>query len=112
MARPIKIVSRLRISLSITVAVLLHGCAAGPDFVRPAAPATDRYTHTALAPQTVAADVDGVKAQRFVQELDIPGQWWTLFHSPELIDLIEQALKSNANLQAAQAALRIAQENV
>ena len=27
--------------------------------------------------------------QRFVQELDIPGQWWATFHSRPLNDLIE-----------------------
>ena len=43
---------------------------------------------------------------------DIPGQWWTLFHSAQLNRLIEQALKANPNLQAAQAALREADENV
>jgi NodT family efflux transporter outer membrane factor (OMF) lipoprotein len=50
-------------------------------------------------------------AQRFVQDVDIPGQWWTLFHSQPLNDLIEQSIKANPNLTAAQAALRQAREN-
>jgi NodT family efflux transporter outer membrane factor (OMF) lipoprotein len=50
--------------------------------------------------------------QRFLQDMDIPGQWWTLFHSKPLNDLIEQALKANPDLEAAQAALRVAWENV
>jgi NodT family efflux transporter outer membrane factor (OMF) lipoprotein len=44
--------------------------------------------------------------------LDIPGQWWTLFQSAELNQLIERALKNNPTLQAAQASLRQANENV
>ena len=42
---------------------------------------------------------------------DIPGQWWSLFHSAQLDRLIDEALKANPNLAAAQAALREAQEN-
>ena len=54
----------------------------------------------------------GGEAQRFVQGLDIPGQWWTLFHSGALNNLVEQALKNNPTLPAAEAALRQAWENV
>ena len=43
--------------------------------------------------------------------MDIPGQWWTLFHSEPLNQLIEQSLANNPDLDAAQAALRQAQEN-
>jgi NodT family efflux transporter outer membrane factor (OMF) lipoprotein len=65
-----------------------------------------------MAPHTPSADIAGGAAQNFVKGLDIPGQWWTLFHSQQLNNLIEQALKNNPNLQAAQAALRQARENV
>ena len=47
-----------------------------------------------------------------MSERDIPGDWWTLFHSEPLNRLIEQALQANPDLDAAQAALRQAQENV
>jgi NodT family efflux transporter outer membrane factor (OMF) lipoprotein len=43
---------------------------------------------------------------------DIPGEWWTLFHSKPLNDLIERSLKANPDLKAAQAALLVARENV
>jgi NodT family efflux transporter outer membrane factor (OMF) lipoprotein len=92
--------------------VLIAGCAVGPDFQRPGAPETAGYTQEPLPAQTVAADVGGGAAQRVVQGLDIPGQWWTLFRSPALNALIEQSLKANPSLEAAQAALRQAQENV
>ena len=67
---------------------LLAGCAVGPDFEPPAAPDVTSYTSQPLPGQTAAADVKGGEAQRFVQDLDIPGQWWTLFHSEALNALI------------------------
>lgn len=91
---------------------LLAGCAVGPDFHRPAGPVGISYTVGPLAPQTAKADVAGGEAQRFVQGMDIPGQWWTLFHSKPLDALIEAALKANPDIAAARAALRVAQENV
>ena len=98
--------------LIIILFILLSGCAVGPDFQRPTAPDVDRYTRQPLPEQTASVEVKGGEAQRFVHDMDIPGQWWTLFHSKPLNDLIEQALKANPDLEAAQAALRGAWENV
>ena len=64
-----------------------------------------------LSSETATAPLPaGGEAQRFVDGMDIPGQWWTLFQSPELNELIERALKNSPTLQAAQAALRQAKE--
>jgi NodT family efflux transporter outer membrane factor (OMF) lipoprotein len=98
--------------LAALVLVLLAGCAVGPDFEQPAAPDVTGYTPQPLVEQTSSADVKGGEAQRFVQGLDIPGQWWTLFHSDALNTLIENALNNNPTLPAAEAALRQAWENV
>lgn len=98
--------------LIIAAAAALAGCAVGPDFLRPSPPEVKGYTPEPLAAAVPSADVHGGEAQRFVQGLDIPGQWWALFHSEPLNALIEQSLKTNPNLQAAQAALRVTQENV
>ena len=92
--------------------LLLAGCAVGPDFQRPAAPEVVGYTSEPLPEQTASVEVHGGEAQRLVQEMDIPGQWWTLFQSKPLSDLIEQAIKTNPDLESAQAALRGAWENV
>ncbi|MGO9951978.1 MAG: efflux transporter outer membrane subunit [Dissulfurispiraceae bacterium] len=100
------------ILILILFIISLTGCAVGPDFQRPATPAVDRYTTESLPPQTVSVEVKGGEAQRFVKDMDIPGQWWTLFHSKPLNDLISQALKANPDLEAAQAALRGAWETV
>ena len=91
---------------------LLAGCAAGPDFSRPAVPVVQNYTGEPLPGQTVSAPVPGGTGQRLELDVDIPGQWWTLFHSPELNGLIEMALKRNPELQQAEAALTVAQELV
>ncbi|MDA8230464.1 MAG: efflux transporter outer membrane subunit [Magnetospirillum sp.] len=91
---------------------VLAGCAVGPDFERPAAPKAKGYTAESQSAPTAAADVAGGKAQRFVEGKDIPAEWWTLFHSQALNTLIEQALKANPGIEAAQAALRMARENV
>jgi NodT family efflux transporter outer membrane factor (OMF) lipoprotein len=90
------------------------GCAVGPNFKAPAAPANAGFTPAGSTPATVTAStpLPGGEAQRFVDGLDIPGQWWTLFRSPELNALIERALKQNPTLESAQAALREANENV
>jgi NodT family efflux transporter outer membrane factor (OMF) lipoprotein len=95
-----------------TVFMLMAGCAVGPNFQRPQAPKVDRYTPEPLPAQTASVEVHGGEAQRLVQEMDIPGQWWTLFHSKPLNGLIEQALKTNPDLESVQAALRVASENV
>ncbi len=92
--------------------ILFAGCAVGPNFKQPAAPKVDRYTASALTNTEVVTNISGGQAQRFVSGGNIPGQWWTLFHSQPLNDLIERSLKANPNIKAAQAALLVAKENV
>jgi NodT family efflux transporter outer membrane factor (OMF) lipoprotein len=92
-------------------AAFMAGCTSGPDFERPEKPTADRYTPESLAPSTSSAPTDGGSAQSFVQSMDIPGQWWTLFQSRELNALVEEAMRANPDLDAAQAALRQAREN-
>ena len=41
----------------------------------PAPPNVDRYTREPLAETTASAATRGGKAQRFVRDLDIPGDW-------------------------------------
>jgi len=92
------------------VTLALAGCAVGPNFHRPAPPPAMRYVPDGVTAETAAADVRGGEAQRFVADLDISGQWWTLFHSPALNALIARSLQYNADLAAARAALRAAEE--
>jgi NodT family efflux transporter outer membrane factor (OMF) lipoprotein len=99
-------------ALAIAAAASLASCAVGPDFERPVGPDVTGYTSAPLAQQTASSDVQGGDTQHFVQGLDIPGQWWTLFHSAALNTLIDEALRNNPTLPAAEAALRQAWENV
>lgn len=77
----------------------------GPDFESPEAPATDSYTEIPLPDKTVETKGHGGKSQEFVMCKEIPPDWWELFHSKPLNDLVIRAIKNNPNLQAAQAAL-------
>jgi NodT family efflux transporter outer membrane factor (OMF) lipoprotein len=88
----------------------LSSCAVGPNFKRPAPPAARDYGSASAQGETASADASAGGAQHFVADMDIPGQWWTLFQSPKLDHLIEQALKANPDVGAAQAALRQAHE--
>jgi NodT family efflux transporter outer membrane factor (OMF) lipoprotein len=88
------------------------GCAVGPNFKKPVAPAGVGYTPTPIPPTGSTSNASGGEAQHFVDGRDIPGEWWALFHSQPLNDLIERSLKSNPDLKAAQAALLVARENV
>jgi NodT family efflux transporter outer membrane factor (OMF) lipoprotein len=98
--------------LGATIAVTaLFGCAVGPEFKQPETPKPANYTATALPEKTVTSSVAGGEAQHFISGQDIPDQWWTLFHSKELDQLIHQALANSPSLAAAQATLREAQEN-
>jgi NodT family efflux transporter outer membrane factor (OMF) lipoprotein len=49
-------------------------------------------------------------AQRFDAQQDVPADWWSLFNSPKLNALVERALKASPDIEAAQAALRQAQQ--
>jgi NodT family efflux transporter outer membrane factor (OMF) lipoprotein len=80
--------------------------------LRPESPKTDHYTPAPLPQETAAAPGIGGAAQRFVIGQDIPAQWWTLFHSEALDQLIHQALTNSPTLEAAQATLRQARENL
>jgi len=90
----------------------LAACAVGPDFAPPPAPPAAGYTPERTPAATTSAAVAGGAAQKFEVGRDIPGDWWKVFHSHELDGLIAEALRSNPNLQAAQATLWQAKENL
>ena len=75
--------------------MLTAGCAFGPDFYEPAAPNVTGFTKKPLKPSSASDGTGKGQGQRFVENLDIPGQWWETFHSRPLNDLIEDALKQS-----------------
>jgi NodT family efflux transporter outer membrane factor (OMF) lipoprotein len=98
--------------LAIWALLLTAGCVVGPKFKKPPAPDVGGYTPTPITTTNTTPNVSGGEAQRLVDGKDIPGEWWDLFHSKPLDDLIERALKANPDLKAAQAALLVAREDV
>jgi NodT family efflux transporter outer membrane factor (OMF) lipoprotein len=96
----------------VLAAAGLTGCMVGPDFTRPDPPKDKSYLTDPSIEETVATnDVLGGEAQRFVQDLDIPGQWWQVFESQPLDDLIARSLRANPDIQSAIQALKAAQQN-
>lgn len=75
----------------IGVTLLLGACTpVGPDFVHPAAPQVNQYTgHPGMTPNGE----------------DIPADWWVLFHSQKLDDLVKSGLQNSPTVDAARAAL-------
>jgi NodT family efflux transporter outer membrane factor (OMF) lipoprotein len=84
----------------------------GPNFHAPEAPKTHRYTETPLPAKTTSTPHAGQagSSQRFITSKEIPAEWWTLFRSEELNELIMMGLANSPTLDAAKATLRQAQE--
>lgn len=80
------------------VTFALSACAVGPDFKRPDAPSTSRYT--AVSDET----------QRLVYGEIPPHDWWTVFQNDELNRLMQQAKEGNYTLAAARSTLARADE--
>jgi NodT family efflux transporter outer membrane factor (OMF) lipoprotein len=98
-----------------TLALLLAttaGCAVGPDFHRPDAPAAQSFVAGELPAQTASAPGLAGLAQRFAPGQQVQAQWWQAFGSPALDELVAAALQANPDLKAAEAALRAARETV
>ena len=106
--------SRLSASvlLAVTAAGMTCGCAVGPNFLKPEAPAGAGYSPTTLPESSSSAKVGGGEAQHFIAGRDISFEWWELFQSPALDSLIKQAFQANPTIAAAQATLAQAQELV
>lgn len=107
--------TRKRLTAASFGVLLLAGCAVGPDFKTPAA-LTEKddvsvFSRTSLAQHTASAPTLAGEAQRFAQAQTIPAQWWTVFHSEALDQLVRLGLSNSPTLLSAQATLRQAQEN-
>jgi len=81
-------------------AILLAGCAVGPDYHKPAADVPAAWQPP--APWHEAAPDDTA----------LKGNWWELFQDAELNPLVERALANNQNLRVAAARLDQARDQV
>jgi NodT family efflux transporter outer membrane factor (OMF) lipoprotein len=100
-----------RLCFALISAAVMSACAVGPNFKPPPPPATSHYTRAAEPEATASAPGPSGTAQTFSAERDIPGDWWTLFHSPALDELMRAALADSPTVQAARATLLTAAEN-
>jgi NodT family efflux transporter outer membrane factor (OMF) lipoprotein len=104
--------SRALPGMAVQAILLVAGCAVGPNFRRPTAPDVSDYTAHPASTTVTTTNVQGGEAQRFAKGSDIAGDWWTLFHSRPLNELIDHSLANSPDLKAAQAALSVARESV
>jgi NodT family efflux transporter outer membrane factor (OMF) lipoprotein len=108
--RCVRGVARAAAAAAAGLAAALAGCAVGPNYHRPPPPQATDYGSASAPATNAAGEGPGSAAQLFRADADIPGEWWTLFQSRKLDALIERSLAGNPNLEAAQAALRQAQD--
>jgi NodT family efflux transporter outer membrane factor (OMF) lipoprotein len=80
-------------------ALLAAGCTVGPNFVRPEPP-RGGYLHAAPAPGGARSVANGA---------DVADDWYRLFHSTALDQLVRSALADNPDLKAARHGLLAAQ---
>jgi NodT family efflux transporter outer membrane factor (OMF) lipoprotein len=101
--------ARFRLALT-SVALLTAGCAVGPNFVRPAPPDVRAYTTEPL-PAELSAGVDE-PSQITTGSDAVASDWWQVFGSPAIEDVVRQALAANRSLAAARSTLAAADETV
>jgi len=101
---------RLRRTASLALVAALSACALGPDFKRPEAPAGDGYA--APGEDNLPAKADIANPQSEVIGQRISGEWWGLFRSSELDQMVRQALAGNQTLVATRATLQQAEQQV
>jgi NodT family efflux transporter outer membrane factor (OMF) lipoprotein len=96
--------------IGVFTASALAGCAVGPNFHQPKPPSTSGYLHPSSdsAPvQPQARDVQNVSPG-----IELSGEWWHLFHSAQLDEIVRSAIAASPTLVAANATLAGAREEV
>jgi NodT family efflux transporter outer membrane factor (OMF) lipoprotein len=103
---------RLQRIVAFSAFLALASCAVGPNFKKPEGPDATEYRAEGSKETAATKGVLGGEAQHFVKNVDIQGDWWEVFHSKALNDLVERSLKNNPSIKAGQAALAVARHNV
>lgn len=95
-----------RSTLTVAAALLLTGCAVGPDYTRPDAPVPAQYKQASVAP----VDAYGARWQSAQPADEAPtGAWWRVFQAPELDALMAQLHAHTPSIAQAEAQYRAAQ---
>ncbi len=92
------------------LAGLLAACSVGPRFVPPPAPGAVNYMPAGATLRLTAGS--GEPAQNLAAGERVPADWWELFHSPVLDDVVRRAIAGSPTIEAAQATLAEAQQTV
>lgn len=100
-----------RTVLAGLLAASASGCAVGPNFTSPAAPEVKGFLPGKLSSPNPGAGGPRVASQHFVNGADVSARWWAAFQSSPLNDLVRQSVERNPTLQAAEAAIKVAQHN-
>ena len=95
----------------LLVLLILSGCKAGPDFVRPAVPQANQYALPQTASDSAQAPrAGGDTTQHIVLGESVADQWWGLFGSAALDDLVRQAIEGSPTIAEATNTLAQAHE--
>ena len=84
--------------------ILLAGCSAGPDFVRPEPPKSSGYS-SGVKKKGLESGSSSLGDTQTVTMGEVSSLWWEEFSSPKLNDMITQALVKSPTLEAAKATL-------
>jgi NodT family efflux transporter outer membrane factor (OMF) lipoprotein len=94
-----------------TLLTLLAACKQGPNFFSPAPPEEQSYTAPGEPiPPGAGPDERPKAAQRIAIGAKVKDDWWTLFHSPVLNHVVEEALRDSPTIAQAKATLAQARE--
>ena len=83
----------------------------GPNFSPAPAPDVTGYVKGKLTSADPGKGPPSIPGQRFITGADVSARWWAAFKSQPLNDLVRQSVNHNPNLQAAEAAIKIAHYN-
>jgi len=86
------------VQATLAIAMMLAGCAVGPNFKRPS---TSTIAYSTPPPS--------IGPQSVVYGGDVAGDWYRLFQSQSLNTLVQEALRANPDLEGARHNLLAAQ---
>ena len=98
------------LGLAAAAALALSACTVGPDFRPPEAPAAQGYGTP--DEDTSIPDAGPGTGRQTVVGRKVAADWWMLFHSRDIDDLVQAAIADNRELAAARATLEQAHEAV
>jgi len=97
---------------NIVAISLLAGCTVGPDFKSQEPVKIEQFTELKMEMLLDVPAEPSAGTQQLQLGADVPAQWWQLFASDKLNQLLEQGLANSFTVAAADARLKEVQENL